>query len=223
MPQRHRDIAQYRRVRQIPLQARKGQFLAQESQQSIRQTQIAFRIFKIYRIYFLRHSRGPYFPRFDTLFDQPGGNITPHILAQPQQNNMNAPQGIKGFGVAVAVVYLRRNRADKKLYFASFIQPRHQLLRRAGPIDLSKRRHMGVIGAHCAAGFAGNLLFFKLLQLAAEAAFKHFEFFAKRSRHRRLPVRTGQHHAARILARAQLQSSAHLFQKGQNYFFQRCR
>src|ERR1700754_3251653 len=75
-------------------------------QQSIRNTQVAFCIFKIYRVYFMRHGTAANFAFFSLLLKIIHADVGPHIPAKIYDDGIDAFDGVKMCSERIKMFYL---------------------------------------------------------------------------------------------------------------------
>ena len=163
----HAHVAQHGAVGQVTLPARYGQFLGHEAEDSVGGAEVAFGVFKVDGVHFVRHGGGTDFAGLHFLFEIAKGNIAPHVAVEIDEDGVDAAEGLEELGHVVVRLDLDGVgvEGEPKRLFDKAVAMRF-------PIHIGVGGEMGVIVAYGAVDFAQKLLFLQLGGLALQTG-KH--------------------------------------------------
>ena len=156
-------------------------------QQCVGQAEIAFRIFKINRIDFVRHRRGTDLAGFQLLPEQTQRDIAPDVAVKVDQNRIDTDKGVEQLGQSI----VRFDLDGVRIKFQA--QPLDETARKAFPVKIRIRRQMRVVIADRAVDFAQQADARDAAARAIEPGDDVGDFLAERRRRGRLPMGTRHH------------------------------
>src|SRR5688500_2523902 len=147
--------------------------------QGIGDTEIAFCIFKIDRIYFMRHGRRTYFAFYRTLLEIFHRNIGPHITAEIDQYVIDPFHGVEMRGQVVVMFDLRGELLACQSQYVFY-----KLITQIDPVFLRESNHMRVEIAGGATELGRYRNLYELFYLVFDALYKNHYFFTQSCRTR---------------------------------------
>ena len=146
-------------------------------QKGVGQAQIAFGIFKINGVDFVRHGTGSHFTRLDFLLEIIHGNVRPNVAAQINQDGVDALQVVK-VGRQVVVVFDLRG-GEGAVQSQGF---RDELIRKRMPILIWIGGVVGVEIARSTTEFSAKGNARQEHALLVDPCLKHANFLAQTGR-----------------------------------------
>ena len=184
---RDADITQHRGIGEIALPSRYGQLVCKETQQCVRNAQIALAILEVDRVDLVRHGGGADLSRKHALPEIAERDVTPHVAAQIDQHRVDARERIEilrhpvvRFDLCGVWIPGEPERLDKAA-------------REARPIDVRVSDAMRIEVADCTVDFAGDRYGRETHALFARAIDEVRDFLAERRRRRGLTMRARHH------------------------------
>ena len=198
------DVAQHRRIREIALPARDRQLVREETQQRVRQPEIAFGVLEVDRIDLVRHRRGADFAGEHALPEVAERDVAPHVAAQIDQHRVDARERIEVLGHPVVRLDLRG------VWIPGETQRFDEALAEAQPVDLRIGDQVRIEVADRAVDLAGDRDGGEARALLVQSIGEVRDFLAERRRRRRLTMRARHHRRRRmgVRERAQARRSA---------------
>ena len=181
-------ITQYGAVGQVALPTGNRQFFGQKAQYGIGHTEVAFGVFKVDRIDFVRHGGRTDFACFDFLFEVTQRNVAPNIAVEVDQNRVDTADGLEEFRHIVVRLDLNGVGVEGQAE-ADF----NKVAAMGFPIHIGISDHMGIVVADCAIDFAEELLRLQVFKLTLQAVHDIGDFFTQCAWCSRLAMRTAHH------------------------------
>ena len=186
--ERYTDVTQHSRVCQVTLQAGNRQLRRKMLQNSICHPQVTLCIFEVDGVYFVRHSAGTDFARFNLLFEVLHRDVLPKVAVHVNHNGIDALHGIKD-GSQIIII---RNLSSIFLTF----QPQllcHELISECFPVIFGISYMMCIVITRRTTEFSRDRTSFQYSQLTIQTINENHDFFTQASRRSRLPMCFCQH------------------------------
>ncbi|MNZ69913.1 hypothetical protein D3C78_882290 [compost metagenome] len=129
-------------------------------QHGIRQTQIAFGVFKVNRVHFMRHGRRTNFAGDGFLLEVVQRHITPHVTIEVDQDGVEAGDAVKQLSNVVVRLNLRGVRVPLDA------QRGHEFFAKLVPVNFRIGRDVCIVVADRTVDFAQDFNLFQLAVLA---------------------------------------------------------
>ena len=181
------DVAQYRRIRQVPLPARNGKLVRNVGQQRVGDAEIALGVLEIDGVDLVRHGGRARLPGDGALAEIIDGDVSPCITIEIEQHLVEAHERVEQFGDVVVRLDLRGQRVGIEA------QPADKGAAHRRPVDLWIGRNMGIEIAHGAVDLAAQDNLRDRTARPGQPLGVHAQFLGQGGRRGRLPVGSCQH------------------------------
>ena len=196
MPERNTHVTQYGRIRQVALQTWHRQLHSQMLKNSVCYAQITFGIFKVNRIYLMRHCAWTNLSGFNLLFEILHRDILPEVTVHVNHHRIDALHCIEDGGQIVIIGNLSR------IFFTLQAQLLcDKFIAESFPVILRISHVMRIVITRSATKFSGYRASLQRSQLTFQTVHEHHHLFSQTSGRSRLPVRLGKHRDIRPLFR----------------------
>ena len=181
----HAQVTQHGGIGQVTLPAGYRQFARHMLQHRIRQAQVAFGVFEVDWVHFMRHGGRTNFTGDGFLLEVVQRNVAPHVTIEVDQNGVEARDAVKQLSDIVVRFNLRGIRVPLNT------QGGDKLFAELVPVHFRVSGDVGIVVTDCTVDFAKNFNLFQLAVLALHAVRHVRHLFTHGGRGGWLAVSTG--------------------------------